>query len=781
MLPIHISTDSKEKFEGRALQAKDLIQFDLQNLLSKHPDFPVFWVQYCTETSDVLGRLTLTHTDLFFEPLNTKFRGYINYKDRNLRNKELEELETKVPVSETGSSPDQDPCSSDPTAAPSSEPILPHPDPSNSLSMNIALSLCDVCIPDCLKATLSGEGREGTDSEVFIRVGVCNTGQEPYTHGRYKEMIKEMRSKKLSLAYIIFKIPSTSLLGSPVSLEAREALSRQILQSLHARVSLFPSIAPSTRYINTSIGYFDIDYFRLKELLSRQTAPILESEEKKEVSDSSRSLASSQSLSQKDIDSLQKEFDLQQADIEASKKETGIEHKQTLIMQEMELAAEENRLREHPGSANLQSQSVSNKDEKSTHSEADLDFEESEKLSGIFRSAFPNGLNIPKILMKEDSPKSSQKNKQRRKTLGDFKVSFLPDTGNSFGRNSFVKSSFSTTKVSLGESNLSKGRWEHSQSFCYGGSSRQNKIPTFLVDSSLKLGLNITIKNLDLLYILDRTMTTRKKFTSYEFFDENFDTIVGLYGLDRSAFPIKYATSEVDSKNRDTKLEKEIRNNWVCLNVEAAGGDSQKLNQFPSRVKAIKNRCMSYLNNSYFDVKEEEISGSDEKEHIQKGHLLGQESSSSLPDSTLTMEKIANTVPADDLPLSMKPRTTVMMYYPVSSMTETSTEGQLFPQSQFMTLDMLNLLSKQIPDYIVASGWELLYSRSLDGASYQRFSKKCFNKGELLLCIEDTSMEKNANKKNRIFGGYISQNLKHHEDFFGTGESFLFSERDVSF
>lgn len=47
-----------------------------------------------------------------------------------------------------------------------------------------------------------------------------------------------------------------------------------------------------------------------------------------------------------------------------------------------------------------------------------------------------------------------------------------------------------------------------------------------------------------------------------------------------------------------------------------------------------------------------------------------------------------------------------------------------------------------------------------------RMMRKCRNKGEVLIFIEDT--------KGDIFGGYFSQSLNFRESYYGTGESFLF-------
>ena len=45
--------------------------------------------------------------------------------------------------------------------------------------------------------------------------------------------------------------------------------------------------------------------------------------------------------------------------------------------------------------------------------------------------------------------------------------------------------------------------------------------------------------------------------------------------------------------------------------------------------------------------------------------------------------------------------------------------------------------------------------------------KACGGKGELLFVVQDT--------QDAVFGGYFSQSLELKPDYFGTGESFLFT------
>ena len=92
--------------------------------------------------------------------------------------------------------------------------------------------------------------------------------------------------------------------------------------------------------------------------------------------------------------------------------------------------------------------------------------------------------------------------------------------------------------------------------------------------------------------------------------------------------------------------------------------------------------------------------------------------------------------------------------------------------SEFLTKEISEQIGKLIPHRIISKGWRLAYSRSRDGASYERYLlitrllRACRGKGELLFIIQDI--------KDGIFGGYFSQNLEIKTEYFGTGESFLF-------
>lgn len=47
----------------------------------------------------------------------------------------------------------------------------------------------------------------------------------------------------------------------------------------------------------------------------------------------------------------------------------------------------------------------------------------------------------------------------------------------------------------------------------------------------------------------------------------------------------------------------------------------------------------------------------------------------------------------------------------------------LFDDSNIMTIEVKQQLEKVIPNYITGLGWEMVYSRSRDGASFSKYVK----------------------------------------------------------
>lgn len=100
--------------------------------------------------------------------------------------------------------------------------------------------------------------------------------------------------------------------------------------------------------------------------------------------------------------------------------------------------------------------------------------------------------------------------------------------------------------------------------------------------------------------------------------------------------------------------------------------------------------------------------------------------------------------------------------------------SDLMTQAMAKQVTLSNQFEQLIPSYILQQGWQLLYQRHRDGASYTRYPEltrlvnMCQAKGELVFLVMDT--------QGSVFGAYLSTSLQVRDDFYGTGESLLFKK-----
>jgi len=89
-------------------------------------------------------------------------------------------------------------------------------------------------------------------------------------------------------------------------------------------------------------------------------------------------------------------------------------------------------------------------------------------------------------------------------------------------------------------------------------------------------------------------------------------------------------------------------------------------------------------------------------------------------------------------------------------------------ESEVLSSDDMIRLNDSLPPRIIGTTWTLIFSTSLHGFSLSSLYRKCNigNNSPTLLCIEDT--------KRNVFGALLSCPIKLHDQFYGTGESFLF-------
>jgi hypothetical protein len=129
-----VDREYTECSEVRPLQLKDVTDFSLEDKMMMMPNHPMFLVYYCTPNAEVLGRFVISNTELIFEPLNHKFRGFYDYEG------------TSLDHTEGGNS--------------------------GHSNMGTVISFDDIVLEDCRKVTINKPGEE----ESYLRISVNQTG-----------------------------------------------------------------------------------------------------------------------------------------------------------------------------------------------------------------------------------------------------------------------------------------------------------------------------------------------------------------------------------------------------------------------------------------------------------------------------------------------------------------------------------------------------------------------------------------------------------------------------
>lgn len=91
------------------------------------------------------------------------------------------------------------------------------------------------------------------------------------------------------------------------------------------------------------------------------------------------------------------------------------------------------------------------------------------------------------------------------------------------------------------------------------------------------------------------------------------------------------------------------------------------------------------------------------------------------------------------------------------------TEGD----SEILTPHMKHYLASMAPSIYQYREWQLLFSTSHDGISYSTLFCRAGNACPVYVLVEDA--------KGHVFGAYASQGIRDSSQFYGTGESFVFS------
>lgn len=92
---------------------------------------------------------------------------------------------------------------------------------------------------------------------------------------------------------------------------------------------------------------------------------------------------------------------------------------------------------------------------------------------------------------------------------------------------------------------------------------------------------------------------------------------------------------------------------------------------------------------------------------------------------------------------------------------------KLSGKSEILTELMLMQLGTHVTLSARIKEWDCVFTIAKDGTSMRTFYSKLYKYCPTILIIKDT--------KGRVFGAYVSEKWKNSKDFYGTGETFLFS------
>jgi len=94
-------------------------------------------------------------------------------------------------------------------------------------------------------------------------------------------------------------------------------------------------------------------------------------------------------------------------------------------------------------------------------------------------------------------------------------------------------------------------------------------------------------------------------------------------------------------------------------------------------------------------------------------------------------------------------------------------ELQITEKSDIFTPHTMRYIRCIIPSVHQYKKWDLVFSIFKDGVSFNSLYYKCRQYAEFVILIEDMN--------NNIFGFYTADQLKECKEFYGTGETFIFS------
>ena len=86
--------------------------------------------------------------------------------------------------------------------------------------------------------------------------------------------------------------------------------------------------------------------------------------------------------------------------------------------------------------------------------------------------------------------------------------------------------------------------------------------------------------------------------------------------------------------------------------------------------------------------------------------------------------------------------------------------------SQILNDEMILQIVRHLPPFVRLKNWQLVYGFERDGMNYNTLIRKNRKVGPNVFVIKDS--------KDNIFGAYLTHSLHYNQQFYGTGECFIF-------
>lgn len=206
----------------------DLLNQDFERT-AENCDPPIFYVHYATVRGDALGKLILTDSELLFDPLNPKLKGFINQEtDDYFQNRKL------------------------------------------GLSINYRDLLPQI---DIVRIPDREFQEEKTSLNYYVELQVFNTGHSLLTDEYARAQIESLREQGLPLARLYLKINNTNLLNVRIPDEAKSKQADKIVATLLEKRAKFIERDVKAQQLSlTKIPFFDIDFKSVLRILRKGDA-----------------------------------------------------------------------------------------------------------------------------------------------------------------------------------------------------------------------------------------------------------------------------------------------------------------------------------------------------------------------------------------------------------------------------------------------------------------------------------------------------------------------------